>query len=43
MQKDMYIQNPSSKRRSGKPDTRVGKVFLNCPKDQVKHELIIKI
>jgi hypothetical protein len=21
----------------------VGKVFLNCPKDQVKHELIIKI
>jgi len=33
MQKDVYVQNPSSKRSSGRPDTGVGKVFLNCPKD----------
>ncbi len=34
VQNDLYAQNPLSKRSSGRPDTRVGYVFLNCPKDQ---------
>ncbi len=36
MHKYLYVRNPSSKRSSGRPDTKVGKVFLNCPKDQVR-------
>ncbi len=35
MQNDLYKQNLLSKRSSGRPDTGVGNVPLNCPKDKV--------